>query len=1140
MGYSLNLSYYLNEQMSTIKLIVFLILPIFLLIIYVTCIFTFPVPIIDHPRRLQLDESKRESIDVNVDEGSFMKSYPDASKELIKISDLIIRDYISNWFTRIDENPNSEFPQEVKRTLLGSFEKLQIKAQSSDTVELVILKLLPLITRHFKSYCIVTEDAYESKSTKNETKKIEELQFTIDFNKRHNIHNALSLKPDSFDNDITCHVRSKVRKLLPFLLNKDDMDSELVVCLLVEILTTNIFAPLLIKFSDPDNWNIILSSISTKILDERNQVEEVRKVLFQEVKNSEAMNSANNDSGDTIDLPFELSESITDEQFEEYLQQLSLLTSLSDLRATKFSLVIKLHKIGKKKGLSKCDVSFKKRLILSLNIIDTKLKYMGYDSNNSDGKSIINYNDIFDNSNIINELESFIGLISMESIVNEDFCLAYFEKYLSNYDESAGLEYLKYWQLVESFKNPLEDPTDENIIIQYSDIEVEHMVEVSKHYFSDKNLLLMDSLDKGLVKNVKMFTENRDKMREEEFILARKSLLLLHNQAMNILSQDYLPSFKNSNIFVKMISSPDFISTDLYAKYFNSNRKGSSITNTNGTKLNTVKIFSSPGVNDALEKIVNDGGKFDIRSASDIKITTSSAISNKSSKNNLVEEFQEDQKFNEALFDDDVTIHRKRTLLHNSQEHSVQEDNIILGGSKFITNGMNNDFHEFTSLRTEINDLSVSIDEIEQELDILKYLILKADLTNNQKQLKLLKKSQRMLLRELGNKEQLKQQYIVQEHSNSLYKKTKIKIKSYYIDSTQNALREVVYYIINIDHIHNEQVTSWELPRRFNEFYDLHSYLKKNYKIPMKPIIKSNTFPKKNSLGLKYHIAQKPLCEERKQSLARYLSMLLDIPEVCRDDIFRNFLTNTDTFSVNMKTHNRLLVNESSLPTSEVSSLITNSSEDGRSRSGSYSHIHDAYGKTSEDDQTVNLFNQQNLDAEEPNNIQKSIIKPICDLFISVFSLNKSNLVWLRGGAIIIILQQLFGSTVERYVRESIQRIRSEPQVVELMKKVEDAIWGPNGSLERRKHGPIPERTHREKRITEHNSQVLLQALLVELVGKVVGLRHAKVASTRVHGVLQNRYLNASLLLEAFDLVLDDIFFMGSNGIKSSEASNII
>jgi len=45
---------------------------------------------------------------------------------------------------------------------------------------------------------------------------------------------------------------------------------------------------------------------------------------------------------------------------------------------------------------------------------------------------------------------------------------------------------------------------------------------------------------------------------------------------------------------------------------------------------------------------------------------------------------------------------------------------------------------------------------------------------------------------------------------------------------------------------------------------------------------------------------------------------------------------------------------------------------------------------------------------------------PICDLILAVFELNKKNN-WLRRQAIVIILQQVLGGTIERYVFHSLE-----------------------------------------------------------------------------------------------------------------------
>jgi sorting nexin-25 len=71
-----------------------------------------------------------------------------------------------------------------------------------------------------------------------------------------------------------------------------------------------------------------------------------------------------------------------------------------------------------------------------------------------------------------------------------------------------------------------------------------------------------------------------------------------------------------------------------------------------------------------------------------------------------------------------------------------------------------------------------------------------------------------------------------------------------------------------------------------------------------------------------------------------------------------------------------------------------------------------ASGKTSPDD---TLFFSGDLKPLEGETSSSSFSSPICDLILAVFELNKKNN-WLRRQAIIIIMQQVLGSTVERYV----------------------------------------------------------------------------------------------------------------------------
>nr|CAA47014.1 MDM1-protein [Saccharomyces cerevisiae] len=435
---------------------------------------------------------------------------------------------------------------------------------------------------------------------------------------------------------------------------------------------------------------------------------------------------------------------------------------------------------------------------------------------------------------------------------------------------------------------------------------------------------------------------------------------------------------------------------------------------------------------------------------------------------------------------------------------SVSSGNSGLNPSQFY--GSNN-------FRDNIASLTISIDQIEKELELLRHLILKADLTNNQMQLKILKKSQRTLLKELEMKELLKQQYMVRENGNSLFRKTKIYIRSYFSENSSNGLKEITYYIINIHHFNNGQVSSWDMARRYNEFFELNTYLKKNFRDLMRQL--QDLFPSKVKMSLKYHVTKTLLYEERKQKLEKYLRELLSISEICEDNIFRRFLIDPTPFKLNKEYMHDDILEEplhepigSSNSTSNSSSVVDlQSSEDG--------------GELNFYEDERHFFTDSGYPFYSQN---KSFVKQICDLFISLFALNKANAGWLRGRAIITVLQQLLGSTIEKYIKVSIQKLRSEDQVFEAIVTFKNMLWGDNGLFERKRNETAEAtRSEGEKLRTEQLALTSLQRLFADSCGRVVGLRDSHEAARRVHAMLQNPYLNASLLLEALDAILLDI-----------------
>lgn len=127
-------------------------------------------------------------------------------------------------------------------------------------------------------------------------------------------------------------------------------------------------------------------------------------------------------------------------------------------------------------------------------------------------------------------------------------------------------------------------------------------------------------------------------------------------------------------------------------------------------------------------------------------------------------------------------------------------------------------------------------------------------------------------------------------------------------------------------------------------------------------------------------------------------------------------------------------------------------------------------------------------------------VKPISDLFLETFELNRENN-WLRGRAVIVVLHQLLGGTIERKVRESFDSLLSENSIAKYIDTLKDSMW-PNGRL---KQGV--ERTPQQRSKSRKEAATVLNTLVPELTSSVVGRQNAQIAARKLEGTLNNSRL---------------------------------
>lgn len=148
-------------------------------------------------------------------------------------------------------------------------------------------------------------------------------------------------------------------------------------------------------------------------------------------------------------------------------------------------------------------------------------------------------------------------------------------------------------------------------------------------------------------------------------------------------------------------------------------------------------------------------------------------------------------------------------------------------------------------------------------------------------------------------------------------------------------------------------------------------------------------------------------------------------------------------------------------------------------------------------------------------------VKPICDLFLEVFSLNAQNN-WLRGRAVVVVLHQLLGGTIERKVRESFTSFTSANSVASYIDKVKDIVW-PNGRLKAPDPAAQP-RSQKDKDKSRREAKAVLETLVPELASSVVGRQNAIIAARRMEGMVNNERLNTHLVFTLIDEVVSVLF----------------
>ncbi|GAC95253.1 possible intermediate filament protein [Pseudozyma hubeiensis SY62] len=482
------------------------------------------------------------------------------------------------------------------------------------------------------------------------------------------------------------------------------------------------------------------------------------------------------------------------------------------------------------------------------------------------------------------------------------------------------------------------------------------------------------------------------------------------------------------------------------------------------------------------------------------------------------------------------------------------------------------------NMRQELGRMDAQLEKLEAQTDILEALARKAELTGaRSSESRLLAQSIQAVRRESRDirwqRNQLEQQVAATQLNPG---QTKVSIQDTMISLDPEG-KEYAVYLIEIgilekgpsksnSHKQSQEAVApttrgWIVGRRYSEFWSLHQALKERF-AEVRAL--ESEFPGKRLVGL----VHAPFVDARKAALERYLQALVKLKVACESDELRIFLSQTPTAAMprvvqrasdDGVTSPQLSSSRPSTPGKQPSAFPGGGLVKTlfKGMTGVAEGLDDLIGigpsmldvvvqRLSMQMQTksgatlvqgiadIDMVSQAMDKDATPAELREAAgagttywTEPICDLFTELFELHEKNN-WLRRQAIVILLQQLFGSTVERKIRETFSAALSPPSISGYVLAFKASLW-PNGVLKE----PTPPRTRAEKDALRENANSKLASLIPELAANFVGRENARKGTRRVFAALQNKRLNKHLIYSLLDVVVEEVLAVDAGGETS-------
>lgn len=363
-----------------------------------------------------------------------------------------------------------------------------------------------------------------------------------------------------------------------------------------------------------------------------------------------------------------------------------------------------------------------------------------------------------------------------------------------------------------------------------------------------------------------------------------------------------------------------------------------------------------------------------------------------------------------------------------------------------------------------LRQVLLDIEQIERQRSLVSTLLEKAQLNNDEHEVEVFKRSEHALKRELTRKKQLKSCFLERLRTQQLYGKVQLSIERW--ATFNDGAGEYTTYLVDVKSCEDSD-SGWVIPRRFSQFYELRKILKKQF-----PQVADMDFPAKRSV---LRFQSKHFIEARMSVLNQFMAQTSKDEAICNHLAFRMFLSSYH-------------FPESYFEVSRASDVLKN---------GSLPKGHEYV----------------------------TAVDSVCGAFLTLFNIDQKT-DWIKGKAIVTVVHQVLGSTIEKRINEAISN---------MVNRIPQAVHVVTNNLALDEPMPKEQRSYAQKLRTREYADELCYRLIRHYFAPIIGPARTRYGKNILMQILQNEKFNRYLFLGLIDLLVQELLL-----VAPSESSDPI